>query len=334
MSTTLLSTITLPEMTDLIRREFATVAKMVVPASKQLFISDPIGKGQGNTKRYEEFDIETFGRRKNEGEKAKKASAGVGYHVIATKKRIAREIDITQEMRDENRYPEVQTNITSLTHFCPQRIELDGTHLFTFASATSYTNMDGETVTISVGDGLALAAAAHTLKFSDSTYRNRVAGDPIFSPGALTAAEKLMVTDILSNFGETRVMNFNTIVTGNDPDTVKAVKKVMMSSGDPEAAHAGVYNADRSAYRHVILPYLATTATSAHDSTKERYWFIVAAGQGTSGWQAYYTEWEAPHSKMPGEEDYSADVWTYGVRAGYSHRAVTGRGIIACLPTS
>lgn len=339
MDTTTLSTVTLPEMVDLVRRQFLNVQNMVKPASGVLFISDPIGKGAGASKRFTEIDTETYGRRKRELEKAKKAAVGVGYSVDTIKKRIAREIEISQEMRDENRYAEVGSLITSLTHFCPQRIELDGTHIFTFAAATSMTDMDGETVTLSTGDGLSLINSAHTLKYNSGTYSNRVSGDPLFTGAALRAAEKLATTNIVSHFGERRVMNFNTIVTGDDPDTVAEVKRYLNSMSDPDAAHSGVINPIGS-YRHVILPQLATTATGAHDSTKERYWFLVAAGQGLMGWQAFYSEWEAPHFKdlstddRGANHDYSADSWVFGTRAAYNHRAVSPRGIIGSLPTS
>lgn len=345
MPTSLLNTVTLSEMTDLIRKEFAAVQRMVAPRSAELFIKDPIGKGMGNTKRYDEVDTQTFARRKREGEASKKAAVGVGYNVTAEKKRIAMEIDITQEMRDENRYAQVGSLITNLSHFCPQRIELDGTHLLTFCSSTSYTDLDGDTITVSVGDSLSLVSASHTLKFSSSTWSNRVSGDPIFSRGALEGAEALATTNVLSNFGERRVMNFNVIITGDDPNTVNTVKQFLNSMADVDAAQSGVMNVYRGKYRHIVLPYLATTATGGRDSTKERWWFLAAVGQGTNGWQAYYTEWEAPHFKGltasrgsavegTSQDDYSRDIWTFGVRAGYSHRAVTGRGIIGSLPTT
>jgi hypothetical protein len=339
MQGTLLNTVTFSELTDLIRKKFVMVQKLPETKAQQLFIKDPIGKGQGNTKRYDEVDTQTFARGKREGEAAKKASVGIGYNVTMTKKRIAMEIDVTQEMRDENRYAEVGSLITSLTHFCPQRMDLDLTHRLTFASATAYTNMDGDSVDITVGDGLALASAVHKLKFSSTTYSNRVSGDPVFSKGALEAAENLATTNILSNFAEKRVMKFNTIVTSDDPNTCNAVKQFLGSDSDIDQNNAGVMNVYRSKYRHVELPYLATTAVGATDSTKKRYWFLIASGQGMEGWQAYLGMWEEPHHKNTptagsNNDDFSRDIWTWGARAGYGIVAVSGRGLIASLPVS
>lgn len=338
--TTLLNTVTLSELTDLIRKTFVMTQQMVKPMAGQLYITDPIAKGNGNTKRYDEVDTQTFARRKRQGEASKKASVGVGYNVTAEKKRIALEIDITQEMRDENRYAEVGSLITSLTHFCPQRIEIDQTHILTFCTSTSYTDMDGEVNTITVGDGLALASTVHTLKFSSTTYSNRVSGDPIFSRGGLEAAEALTVTNLLSNFAERRVLTFNAIISGDDPNTVNSIRQFLNSQADVDAVQAGVENVYKGKYRHIVLPYLATTATGARDSTKERWWFLAAIGQGTNGWQAYFSVWEAPHMKdqsmndTNSNHDYSRDIWTFGTRAGYSVRVVAGRGLVCSCPTS
>jgi len=330
---TFLSSVSFSQFTDLIRRSWVKTQSLIMPRAQELYIKDSIGKGQGNSKRYDEIDTETFGKRKYEGASAKKASIGVGYEVTMYKKRIAMEIDITQEMRDENRYPEVQSLITNLTHFAPQRIELDLTHRLTFSTSTSYTDLDGDTVDLTVGDGLSLLNSAHTLKYSSTTYSNRVSGDPIFSKGGLESAEQLTVSNILSNFGERRVMNFNAIITGDDPNTCNNVRQFLDSTSDVDQNNPNVINVYKGKYRHIELPYLATTATSAYDSTKRRIWFLGAINQGFNGWQAYFGVWEEPHLKEEptagsNAEDTHRDIWTYGTRAGYGIVAVSGRGLI------
>jgi hypothetical protein len=339
MQGTLLNTLTFPEMTDLIRREWVATQSMIKPQAMQLFITDPIGKGKGNTKRYDEIDTETYAKLKRQGEAVQKASVGVGYNVTMTKKRIGLEIDITQEMRDENRYPEVGALITNLTHFCPQRIELDATHRLTFGQSTSYVDMDGETVDITGGDGLAIFSAVHTLKFSATTWSNIVSGNPVFSQGALEAAELLTTTDILNNFGDKRVLMFNTIICGTDPNTKNAIKQFLNSSSDVDQNNPGVINTHQNAYKMLVLPQLATTALGANDATKRRYWFLGALQQGVNGLQAYYGQWEAPHmvaSPTSGNnmEDPHRDIWSWGTRAGYGFTIVSGRGIIGSFPTS
>ncbi len=306
---------------------------------KRLFITDNMEANTGDTRRYDEIDTETYALRKNEGADAAIAQVKKGYNVIMTAKRIAMEINITWEMRRYNKYPEVVARLTSLTHFCPQRLDLDLTHRLTFAADASYTNMDGETVATTVGDGYQVLYATHTLSGVSTTYNNIVTGAPRFSTAGLEAAESIANTQILSNLGEKRVMTFNTIVTGDDPNTVNRVKRFLQSTADVDGANSGVVNVYKNKYTHIILPNLATTATGAYNSDKAKYWFLIAANGDARGWQAYCGIWEAPHLKTPqpeegnNGEDVHNDNWVYGCRASYGTAVISGRGCIGSLAT-
>lgn len=334
---TFLNTVTFPELTDLVNRNFVSVGGMIVPNAKQLFMTDTLSQGEGELKLIQEYDTTTYAKAKAQGQDAKKATFGIGYYITIKMKRIGIESEITYEMRRYNKKQEVMAAITSLPYFCPQRVELDLTHRLTFCSSTSYVNLDGETTDITVGDGLALASAVHTLKFSTLTYSNRVSGDPLFSKGALEAAELLTTTDILSNFGEKRVMTFNRIVTGNNPTVCNAVKQFLRSVSDNTQNNAGVINVNQDKYQHVILTQLATTATGAIDSTKKNWWFLAAVGDMLRGWQAWFVESEAMNiipSTSGNGTDVHKDIWYYNVRQSYNIGIVSGRGLICSLPVS
>jgi hypothetical protein len=202
-------------------------------------------------------------------------------------------------------------------------MELNATHLFSFADSTAFTDMDGNSVDVSVGDGLALVSSVHTLTGSSSTYSNVVPGNPQISQGALELAEVVARTEILSNFGEQRRMNFNTIVTHDDPATERTVRQILQSTADIDAAHAGVDNVYKGRYRHLSLPYLASTAAGVYDSTKAKRWFLIAAQQ----WKAYLGVWEPARLKKPTEDTHN-DNWTYGTRGTFKPMAVSGRGLI------
>jgi len=334
---TFLNTATFPELTDLVNRNFVTVGTMIVPNAMQLFIKENKGAGEGELHLVQEYDTTTYAKAKPQGVDAKKAAFGIGYYITVKVKRIGIESEITFEMRKYNKKQEVMAAIQGLPYFCPQRVELDLTHRFTFCSSTSYVDLDGNTVDLTVGDGLALASSVHTLKFSSITYSNRVSGDPIFSKGALEIAELLTTTDILSNFGEKRVLEFNRIVTGNNPTIVNAVKQFLRSTTDNTQNNANVINVNQDKYQHVILPQLATTATGAIDATKKNWWFLAAVGNGLRGWQAYFIEWE-PMNLIPSTAgngtDVHKDIWYYNVRQSYNIGIVSGRGLIASCPTN
>lgn len=325
-------------MTDLVRRNWVMVKEQIQRNARQLFIVEQIGSGNGSTKIWNEVDVETYADYKAEGVNSSKSKVGVGYNVTMTARTFSKEIDITLEMRNDNRYAEVGSYITNLSEFCENRQDLDLTHRLTFATSTSYTDKNGEVIDLKVGDGLALLSATHTLAFSGTTYNNIVTGNPAFSQGAYEAAKLIGATQIYSNFGEKRNMNFNTVVTGDDPSTVREVKQLFNSMADIDGAHAGIVNVYKDGARHIILPNLATTAAGAYDSTKRRWWFLLASGQGMNGWQAYLGEWIAPTLKTPSEGNNGEDVhnynWTYSAYCRYGIAVVSGKGIIGSSPTS
>jgi hypothetical protein len=334
--TTNLNTITLPEMTDLITKSWSILREHLPHTAMYLYNQEYIGAGQGSTKRIDEFDGETFAAHKPEGANSEKASVGVGYTKTMTARTFSKEIDITLEMRNDNKYNVVGQMIRDLVSFCPNRKELDLTHRLTFASSTSYTDQNGETITTTMGDGLALASTVHTLTFSSTTYSNRLTGDPAFSQGSYEAAQLLANSQTYTNFGEWRNMRYGVIATWRDPSTMRAVRQLLNSEGDIDGSHEGIVNVYKGDAMHVVLPWLATTATGAYDSTKRRYWFYISTGM--QGWQAYCGEWIAPTLKTPSAGNNGEDIhslsWTYVTYCRYGIEILSGKGCICSLPTS
>jgi len=319
--TTLISSLTFTQFADTTARIFYGGKDLPqvrdLSEAMSLTMVDYIPKQTGEQKVYDEIDGETYARYKAQGADASKTQVIAGYSKTMTVRRFAAEIDITQEARDYGKEAEVVRKLTSLATFCPQRMALDLTHRFTFAAATSYTDMDGESVDVSMGDALALLSASHTLTGTSSTYSTIVTGNPQFSQGGFEVARLQANTQILNNFGERRVLMFNTVVTGDDPSTLREVKQLLNSTADVDAAQSGISNVYAGQFRHVVLPRMASTATGAYDSTKAKYWFYVADGE----FEFHLGIWEQPHLKMPAPsnngEDPHNDNWTFGARVGY-----------------
>lgn len=328
--------ISLSDLTDLVRRNWTVMKDMLPRRAKSLYNSQFVGAGQGSSKRIEEFDGQTFAAYKAEGTNSSKASVGAGYSVDMTARTFSREIEITLEMRNDNRYGQIGQLITDLSTFCENRQDLDLTHRLTFATSTSYTDMDGETVALTMGDTNALLDSTHDLAFSSVTYNNEVTGDPAFSQGGYEAALLLGTTQTYNNFGEQRVLDWNTIVTGTDPGTVRTVQQMLNSMADIDAVQAGIVNVYKNNKKHIELPYLASTAAGAYDSTKRRWWFLIAVGM--NGWQGYVGDWISPTLKTPAPGNNGEDVhnlnWTYSSYCRYGIAVVSGKGLIGSCPTS
>lgn len=331
-----LNTISIGDMTDLLRREFELVGVHIPNVAKELFQIDERGLNSGEFALYEEFDTDTFASWKPQGQNVNKARAGTGYQKQAKVRRFGIEIDITDEMRKFNKKPEFIAKATNLVKYAPERLELDLTHRLTFASATSYVDRDGNTIDLTVGDGLALASASHTLKYSPTTWSNIVSGAPAPSRTALEAAELLMTTNILNNFGEKRKMEFNTIFTTDNQANVNLFQELLQSTASVASGiNSGVKNVYQAKYKLLVLPYLATNAQGGYDVTKKGYWGLCATGAGAGAWQAYLPMWESPYMvdpmNTPSLIDGHADIWTYGVRVSYDIAIVSGRGFIISL---
>lgn len=328
-----LNTITITDFTDLVKREFEHVGKAPKPMAMQLFQFDDVGLNNGEQRLYEEYDSDNFASFKAQGQNVSKARAGVGYSKTARVRRFGTEIDITDEMRKFNKYPEVRNKLTSLMSYAEQKMELDLNHRITFSGSTSMVDKDGQTVDLTVGDGLALASASHTLKYSTTTWSNIVSGNPAFSRTGLEAAELVASTQIFNNFGEKITKKFTKIFFADNPTVENAVLELLQSVASVATnVNSGVKNVYQNKYTPVKLPYLASTANGGYDSTKRNYWGLVAAGTGEEAWQAYFAQWEAPYLidpvSMPSLIDGHADVWTYGVRASWDIAIVSARGFI------
>lgn len=290
-----------------------------------LFVEEAIPQNTGNLRDYNEADRNEYAKKKDQGDQAKRGKATVGYNKTMSAYRVAEDIGITYEMRTQNKYPDVISHLTSLADKAVNRMELDLSHRIGFGTATTYTDMDGDVVDISVGDALALFSTAHLLKQSATTYRNRLANNPQISRGAIEGMEKLIVEETLNQYGEKKVMTFDVLWTTDDPNSCNTAREYLQSTAsvDP-GANSGVINVYKGKYRHIVLPRVATDANGAVDSTKRKYWGLASSTHST----AHLGIWEPARLKIPADmnngEEFSTDDWNFGVRTGYGICIVNG----------
>jgi hypothetical protein len=283
-----------------------------------LFKEVAIPQMTGNTRTFSEIDLEEYAKKKLEDDQSSRARVQQGYSKTGTLYRIAKDIGISYEMRTQGKYMEIKERLTNLGRLAPNRLDLDLQHRITFAGSTTYTDMDGDTVDIAVGDTLALASTAHTLRGSSTTFRNRLANNPQVSRGALEAMELMRVQNTYNQFGEKMVIPADVIWSTDDPNTINTIAEILRSTSNPTQNNPGVINTYSGKYRHVVLPRVATTAVGAVDSTKQKYWGLASTQMCT----AYLGMHEEPRLKVPpvdgrSNEEFSTDQWNFGVRAGY-----------------
>ena len=283
-----------------------------------------IPQNSGNTREFTEIDTEEYAKKKGQGAQADRAKIQQGYSKVMTMYRVGMDIGITYEMKTQNKYPEVVAQLTGNATQVAKRIDLDLSHRITFCDAVTYVDMDGDTISISLGDTLALASSVHTLRGSASTYRNILANNPKLSKGALESMERLVTEETLNQFGEKMTMEFNILWTTDDPNTVNTAKEYLQSTADITGSNAGVTNVYASKYKHVILPRVATTATGGVDTTKRYYWGLASSAASSF----YLGIWEEARMKAstPGNnaEEFSTDDQLFGSRGGLGITIVSG----------
>ncbi len=296
-----------------------------VARNSGLYKELPIPNLTGNTRTFSEIDLEEYASKKGESDQATRARVQQGYSKTGTLYRVAKDIGVSYEMRNYGKYLEIKEKLTNLGKLAPNRLDLDLTHRLTFGTATSYADLDGDTVDTTIGDTLALFSTAHTLRASATTFRNRLANNPQFSPGALEAMETMRKQNTYNQFGEKMVIADDIIWHADDPNTNRSVAETLRSSSNNTQNNSGVVNTYAGKYRDVILPRLDTTAVGANDSTKSKYWGVASSAMST----AYLGMNEEPHSKLPpadgrSNEEFSTDDWNFGTRSGWMIVVVSG----------
>lgn len=336
---TRISTQAFPEIVSIIRYQF-NLKKLVFPKrAEQLFIKEPMPYFTGNSRIFKEVDTDMYGRSKKEGQQAYQTKTVVGYEKIIYVNRIGANVPISWEARKQGRDSEITTNITNISEINFNRKELDLSLVFGFATSTSLTDMDGNTVDLTTGDSFQLLYSAHTLAASATTYANRITGDPAFSKGAYQVGINQGNANSYNNLGQAVPFMPNIIISTDDEETVDEINKLFKSKADPSAANSGVYNTyEGTGLKHVVLPQMNFTAVGAKDLTKRRWWFIARCDGTTNGFQAYYMLLEDNNVRMPATgnngEDILTDDWIFATRMTYGYGVVVAHNIFGSCPTN
>ena len=197
------------------------------------------------------------------------------------------------------------------------RIELDLTHLFTFLlQGSSYTNMDGESVSTTTGDGVQVFSNSHTITGSSTNVDNYM-GTTSFSRTGLEEGERLFANMV--NHNDVKVIpKPDTIITGDEPAVINAVKEFMKSTGTPDTAERSD-NVYRGKYNHIVLPLLATTNVGAPTSTGRYYWMLA----DLKNKDAIVEFSEMPTFTAPSpnnnSDDFLTDDWWFKSSASYAY---------------
>lgn len=216
-------------------------------------------------------------RRQNEGDDAWKGTMKQDYRKTFNQTKIALQYEVTEKMRLFDKYDEIMRGMRQMGRGAERRMELDIASLLYNAWSSSYTNLDGETVTTTSPDGQTLIYTAHTCNGASTTFSNEI--PTTHSPFDQTVLEKLEeVFNGMVDSADGRVTPImpDTIITGRHAPTVHAVKRVLNSEFYTENANNSS-NTSKSSYKHLIVPFLdVNPQTEARNSSMYKYVFLAA----------------------------------------------------------
>lgn len=288
-----------------------------------IFIQVDIPQNTGNTRQFSEIQREQYLSIKDEGDQADRLKYQQGYSKTMTKKRMAKDVGITYEDINENKYPDVIAKLTDMAEMPWNTVELDLQMRLSYFDATSYEDKDGVTVDTTVGDTLAWGSTAHTVRASSATFRNILANNPRLSKGSLITMGRLSKENAIDQFGKKiQGIRYDILWTTDDEEDIVIASEILESMGAIDYTNPAITNVMRYKYRHVVLPRVAIDATGAVDTTKRHYWGVVSSRYAT----AYLGWWERPHKIPLYEKKDGTDNYETGVRVGYGVCVVSGRG--------
>lgn len=332
-----LSTLERSEFTDIVNRIFVLQAdqSQMGPSIFDVYKKYPMSEGNGSSIFLQEQDRDSFASLVAEQGKHPDAKSGSGYSVQLKLRRFAIKVSVSELERKTNKYRDIFSKIISVTDYITKREELDKTHRFTFGNSQTYTDKDGNTVNIAVGDTYALFYSAHTLAFSADTYSNILSTAPRFSQGSLELAlDKLKENDV-DNFGKPRGANDDctlyVAICDFNHTLERTLDQLIRSTADPDQDNSGVVNVYSNRIKKMVLKYLATDASGEKDSTKKEYWFVIAANPstmtiGSRGLEAYSVELSKEYNTW---QDDDTRTWYYGADQYRDEAILNGKGAVA-----
>ena len=293
------------------RVQWRTGFDEVKPVAREMFDVRNVSE---MTSEHSSFSGYGFAKRKQEGQSYTYGNIKQGYKLNLSQTRIGLMDAITWEMRKFDKYREIDKRMRQLGRSTAKRMELDATHQFTFGmSASSYANMDGETVSTATADTVQLFNASHTLSDGTGTYANLMT--TAFNRAGLEEMETLF-TKFVDDNGNKVVVEPNTIITSDDPAICNAVKEFAKSSLIPDEANNAT-NVYQGKYQHKVLPYFTTDKDGAYSSTPKNYWMLAAVNSTDAIMEISETPtFTAPSSGGNGEE-FETDDWKFKSSACY-----------------
>lgn len=336
---TLATTMSLPEIQDLTRKTFQVrISKPTTDAVKMFFLKDS-SDWSVHRKRVTEVDKTQIAEQKVEGASSAKRRMTIGYSKEIKRKTISITREVTGEAFKALTAHGLARHATNVADDIQLKIELDMRNFIGMATADSYVDNGGFTIDCTTSDGLSAWHAAHTLKYSATTYPTIISGAPALSDVPLETGEDYFTYSVRDNHGlPLRTMKATHLITTSKARMRNRVQRLFgsMSPASIEGTantNSGVMNTYKNRLTHIEIDF-DVDVNGFPDSAKSFHWILASlTGSPETSVEAYYISWGSPEI-APTEFDQDKFRMSNTARAFYGIGAVNFKGACISLATA
>ena len=258
-------------LTDATRRSFSIGFSMERMGGRALFnVEDNDGK---KVEVFNSAVMDNFAHETADGENFYENESVYGDELTMTQAQMTASVEVTRgvQMYDQYNVLEAVEGSEGLGKNHSNKIEQDIQQFVKNGATGSYTDIDGNPVTVQSADGVAVFSNLHTVNSTSSTYDNLDA--TAFGQTGLEALENLF-RNFLNHEGQRANRVANVIFSTTESGNVNLIKEYRNATGHVEDAARGI-NTRQGKYDHIAMEYLDANTSGSPDTTTANYWGLA-----------------------------------------------------------
>ena len=261
-------------LTDTTRRTFSIGFGMERLGGRTLFqVQDTNGK---LSEVFNSGVMDNFSRETTDGGNFFENESIFGDELTITQAKFTTSTEITTGVEQYDQYAvvEILEGAEGLGRNHANRIEQDVQQFVKNGATGSYTDIDGNVITVNSADGVSLFNNAHTVNGSSSTYDNLDA--TVFGQTGLEALGNL-ARNALNHEGQRSNHVMTSIFSTTEVGNTELIKEYRNSTGHVEDAARGI-NTWVGRYNHIAMEYLDADVNGSPDSSTANNWGLALMG--------------------------------------------------------
>ena len=258
-------------LTDATRRSFSIGFAMERMGGRALF--DVQDNGGLRVEVFNSAVMDDFAHETADGENFYENESVYGDQLTMTQAQMTSSTEVTRGVQQFDQYNvlEAVEEAEGLGRNHSNKIEQDIQQFVKNGATGSYTNIDGDVVTVQSADAVSLFNNSHTVNGASTLYDNL--DSTAFGQTGLEAMENLF-RNFLNHEGQRANRIANTIFSTTESGLINLIKEYRNATGHVEDAARGI-NTRVGKYDHISMEYLDATTSGAPDTATANYWGLA-----------------------------------------------------------